>query len=68
MRIWPRKYGSPFDQGWKKNIKLYFFGKTKGKYMSWKMPKKLPSIQQGEKIIQRRKWSYIFEKAFIKCQ
>ena len=29
MRIWPRKYGSPFDKGVRQNLKLYFFGKTK---------------------------------------
>lgn len=67
MRIWPRKYGSPFNRGWRENVKLYFFGKSKDRFLSWKMPKKLPSIYQGEKIIKSRKWSYIFEKTFIRC-
>lgn len=68
IRIWPRKYGSPFDKGLKENISLYFKEKVKGRFLSWKMPTKLPSMVQGEKMIQKRKYSYLFEKTFIKCQ
>jgi palmitoyltransferase len=68
MRVWPRKYGSPFDFGFKKNLQLYFWPKNEGRYLTWKLPKKLPSIETGEKIIENRKWSYLFEKVFIKCQ
>ena len=68
MRLWPRKYGSPFDRGSVQNLKLYFWEKSKSKITIWKMPKKLPSIQQGEKIINRRKWSYLLEKICIRWQ
>jgi hypothetical protein len=68
IRIWPRKYGSPFDRGLKENIKLYFKEKVQGRFLTWKMPTKLPTILQGEKMIENRHYSYQFEKAFIKCQ
>jgi hypothetical protein len=68
IRIWPRKYGSPFDRGLKENIKLYFKEKVQGRFLTWKMPTKLPTIIQGEKMIEKRQYSYKFEKAFIKCQ
>lgn len=68
MRLWPRKYGSPFDRGSIQNLKLYFWEKSKSKIIIWKMPKKLPSIQQGEKIIKSRRWSYLLEKLCIRCQ
>ena len=68
MRIWPRKYGSPFDRGTKQNLKLYFWMKSKSKFTNWKMPTKLPSIKNGEEIIKNRKISYMFEKIWIKWQ
>ena len=68
MRLWPRKYGSPFDRGASQNIKMYFWEKSKDKITIWKMPKKLPSIQQGERIIKSRRWSYLLEKLWVRCQ
>lgn len=68
MRVWPRKYGSPFDQGLSKNIRLYFCTKPGEKIQIWKMPKKLPSIEHGEKIIKSRYWSNLLEKVCIRCQ
>mmetsp|Transcript_33708 Transcript_33708/g.33199 ORF Transcript_33708/g.33199 Transcript_33708/m.33199 type:complete len:166 (+) Transcript_33708:929-1426(+) len=66
MKVWPRKYGSPFDKGYKENIKLYFLGHHKKGAIKWQMPTSLPSINQGEKMIEKRKYSYMFEKVFIK--
>ena len=68
MRVWPRKYGSPFNWGIKKNLRLYFWKNSKSNFINWKMPKKLPSIQSGEQIISNRKFSYLFEKVCIKWQ
>ena len=68
MRIWPRKYGSPFDRGFKINLKQYFCQKSQNKLTNWRMPKKLPSIEQGERIIKSRRFSQNLEKICIKCQ
>lgn len=68
MKIWPRKYGSPFDGGIRENIRQYFNPGQGNNFIQWKMPRALPSIEEGEKIIERRKYSYLFEKIFIKCQ
>lgn len=66
-RIWPRKYGSPFNRGMKQNVILYFFEKATDRYYTWKMPRKLPSLRRGEQIIKSRRWSSLFERTFIRC-
>merc|ERR1712147_116484 len=46
MRVWPRKLGSPFSNGWKQNLRMfccYNFRKEE-KCHQWKMPKKLPKL------------------------
>jgi palmitoyltransferase len=50
MKVWPKKYGSPFDRGGSKaNLKFFFrFDFTKGNYLyPWSMPKKLPKLVLG---------------------
>ncbi len=47
MKVWPKRYGSPFDQGgYKYNMRFYFkYNFTKGKQpYHWKMPRKLPKL------------------------
>jgi hypothetical protein len=48
LKVWPRKYGSPFGQeGIRKNIRMfccYNFGRKKQCYQ-WKMPKTLPKLK-----------------------
>lgn len=68
MKVWPRKYGSPFDKGFKENVRLYFSSSQREGSIQWRMPRKLPSIYEGERKMESRKYSYLFEKFFIKCQ
>ena len=47
MKIWPRKYGSPFSEGCCKNMRLfccYNFRSKKQCYL-WKIPKTLPKLK-----------------------
>ncbi len=50
LKVWPKKYGSPFSKPSKwENIKIYFT-KMEGK-RKWKMPSKFPDIvEQGRKL------------------
>lgn len=66
LNVWPKKYGSPFNKGLKQNIKMYFCTHPGSKIHIWKMPKKLPTFEQGEKIIASRKWSSMLENMCIK--
>ena len=48
MTQWPRKYGSPFNLGWRRNLSLYFCSKYKTEeYYQWKLPKYLPKFGTG---------------------
>jgi len=45
LKLWPRRLGSPFNIGLKKNLKLYFcFNLTGDNYFVWRLPKKRPDI------------------------
>jgi len=46
MKVWPKRYGSPFTKGKKENMKLYcFFPWARSLYIyPWKMPKKMPAL------------------------
>ena len=47
MKVWPKKYGSPFDRGGQKaNLKFFFrYDFSRGSYLyPWSMPKKLPKL------------------------
>ena len=45
LKLWPRKFGSPFNIGFVKNLRLYFcFNLTGDNYFVWRLPKKRPDI------------------------
>lgn len=45
LKLWPRKLGSPFNVGIRKNLKYYFTNELKGdNYFVWRMPKSRPDI------------------------
>ena len=45
LKLWPRRFGSPFNIGFLKNLKLYFcFTLTGDNYFVWRLPKKRPDI------------------------
>jgi palmitoyltransferase len=45
LRDWPRHLGSPFNLGWRANLKLYFcYNLGDDNYFVWKMPKRRPDI------------------------
>jgi hypothetical protein len=45
LKDWPRKLGSPFNIGCRKNAKLvFFYDLMPGNYYVWKMPKRRPDI------------------------
>lgn len=48
MKVWPKKYGSPFDRGSKaENLRFFFnydFSKSPFLY-PWSMPKRLPKLR-----------------------
>ena len=45
MKVWPRKYGSPFSQGsFIDNFKDYFSPINQYSAIQWKMPSSLPKI------------------------
>ena len=45
LKLWPRKFGSPFNIGLVKNLRLYFcFNLTGDNYFVWRLPKKRPDI------------------------
>lgn len=51
MKVWPKRYGSPFAQGKSslENLKLYFWAKSGRKqFISWKYPQNLPDIAEEE--------------------
>lgn len=53
INVWPKKYGSPFNMGVLSNLKFYFlYPLKKNEVMEWDMPKFLPSLEQGEKMIK----------------
>jgi hypothetical protein len=41
MKVWPKKYGSPFTKGRLKNLRMYFFN-SRNLMHQWKMPTKFP--------------------------
>jgi hypothetical protein len=45
MKIWPRKYGSPFFISYTENLRIFFSSKVG--FHSWKMPISLPSFDEG---------------------
>ena len=46
LKLWPRKFGSPFNIGFKKNLKLYFcFDLSGDNYFVWRLPKRRPDIK-----------------------
>ena len=50
LKVWPRKYGSPFSKGVLSNLRLFCcfnFRKSKQNYQ-WKMPTKLPKLKQSK--------------------
>jgi len=50
LKLWPRKFGSPFNIGLRKNLRLYFcFSLTGDNYFVWRLPKRRPDID-----LQRR--------------
>lgn len=49
MKIWPKKYGSPFDVGVKENVKLYSRC-PKGSYLKWQMPHALPPLEDWNRL------------------
>ena len=45
LKLWPKKLGSPFNIGLKKNLRLYFcFNLTGDNYFVWRLPKRRPDI------------------------
>lgn len=53
LKLWPRRMGSPFNIGLKKNLKLYFcFNLTGDNYFVWRLPKNRPDIMDQ---IQKQK-------------
>lgn len=42
LKKWPRKYGSPFSYGLKKNLYLYCCAPLEMNYREWKVPTHLP--------------------------
>ena len=47
LKVWPRKYGSPFSKGLLGNLKLFFSYnyRRKDKCYQWQMPQKLPKLK-----------------------
>lgn len=47
LKIWPKKFGSPFSKGTKGNLKMYccFNFRRQKACHPWKMPKTLPKIK-----------------------
>lgn len=47
LKLWPRKFGSPFNIGLNKNLRLYFcFNLSGDNYLVWRLPKRRPDIVQ----------------------
>eukprot|EP00347_Sterkiella_histriomuscorum_P000103 403377170 len=58
MKVWPKRYGSPFSQGQSRwtNLRMYFCQKKQKKsqyFAQWKMPLGLPELSENE-IKKRR--------------
>jgi hypothetical protein len=48
LKVWPKRYGSPFSKGVIGNLKM-FFGynfRNKTQCYPWKMPKTLPKLKK----------------------
>lgn len=69
MKVWPKRYGSPFAQGSTKfqNLAIYFCPPPKFKesfyFINWKMPLGLPELSEEE--IKKRK-AYKSRCCFLK--
>ena len=46
LKVWPKKYGSPFSRGLAKNLKLFccFNFRRSKQCFQWQMPSKLPKL------------------------
>ncbi len=51
MKIWPRKYGSPFFKSYSDSLGVYFFNKTQShEFIHWEYPTSLPSFEEGASL------------------
>jgi hypothetical protein len=48
LKKWPRKYGSPFSLGVRKNLYIYCCAVLDGNYQEWKVPSHLPLTPREE--------------------
>ena len=65
MKVWPRRYGSPFFKSHRENLELYFcYKKSAKEFYQWEMPKSLPSFAEGDELANTNKLSKLLRRCF----